>query len=257
MPQMLAFTRGADSRGTGSTLLGAHVSAQEVVPSQMLNDLLHYSGESLTSLTETTGGKWFRGVGAIDDVFRRLSDDLHFYYSLAYRPTGGKSGRIKVTVRNRPELNVRTRTEIIQRPAGREMSGRVIAALLYPSDVDELQMKVVAEKPEKEGRKTFAIPIEVIIPVEKLTLVRDEDGTYRGMVSVHYASSLNEKEFLSYGRQDQVVELTPQQYAQLKLGRYRYHSRVTVPKGNVRIVVGVVDSGSRLASLQSVSLTAK
>lgn len=258
VPTMLAVTRGADSRNTSSSLLGNHISAREVVPSQMLNDLLHYSGESLTSLTEITGGKWFRGVGAIDDVFRRLSDDLHFYYSIAYRPTGAAgSRRIKVTIRNRPELNVRTRTEVIERPAGREMSGRVIAALLYPSDVNDLEMKVVAEKPQKEGRKNFAVPIEVIIPVEKLTLVRDHDGTYRGMVSVHYASSLNEKEFLSYGRNDQVVELTPQQYAQLKRGRYRYQSRITVPRGNVRIVVGVVDSPSRAASLQSVSLTTK
>ena len=118
-------------------------------------------------------------------------------------------------------------------------------------------MKVSAEKPEKEGRKNFSVPIEVVIPVENLTLMRDEDGTYRGMVSVHYASSLNEKEFVSYGRQDQIVELTAQQYAQMKRGRYRYNSRITVPKGKVRIVVGVVDSTSRLASLQSVSLTAK
>jgi VWFA-related protein len=259
VPQMLAVTRGADSRTVGSTLLGGSVAGNEVVPAQMLSDLLHYGGESLTSLTETTGGSWFRGVGAIDDVFRRLSDDLHFYYSLAYTPNGSstKARRIKVTVRNQPELKVRTRTEVIERPSGREMSGRVIAALLYPTEVNDLQMKVKAEKPEKEGRKNFSVPIEVVIPVDKLTLMRDEDGTYRGMVSVHYASSLNEKEFVSYGRQDQLVELTAQQYAQQKRGRYRYHSRITVPKGNVRIVVGVVDSTSRLASLQSVSLTAK
>jgi VWFA-related protein len=261
VPQILAVTRGADSKSLGSTLLDdtRQVYGREVVPSQMLNDLLHYGGESLTSLTETTGGSWFRGVGAIDDVFRQLSDDLHFYYSLAYTPAASttKSRRVKVTVRNRPELKVRTRTEVIERPSGREMSGRVIAALLYPTDVNDLQMKVVAEKPEKEGRKNFAVPIEVVIPVDKLTLIKDEDGTYRGMVSVHYASSLNEKEFVSYGRQDQLVELTPQQYAQQARGRYRYNSRITVPKGNVRIVVGVVDSTSRMASLQSVSLTTK
>lgn len=263
VPQILAVTRGADSKSLGSTLLDGpkQVYGREVVPSQMLNDLLHYNGESLTSLTETTGGSWFRGVGAIDDVFRRLSDDLHFYYSLAYAPTGTatKSRRVKVSIRNRPELKVRTRTEVIERPAGREMSGRVIAALLYPSDVDDLHMKISADKPEKEGRnkKTFLVPIEVVIPVDKLTLMRDEDGTYRGMVSVHYASSLNEKEFVSYGRQDQMVELTPQQYAQQARGRYRYNSRISVPKGNVRIVVGVVDSTSRAASLQSVSLTTK
>lgn len=265
VPNMLAVTKGADSKSLGSTLLDGptQVYGREVIPSQMLNDLLHYSGETLTSLTETTGGSWFRGVGAIDDVFRRLSDDLHFYYSLAYTPAAGKSAqsrRVKVTVRNRPELKVRTRTEIIERPAGREMSGRVIAALLYPSDVDELKMKISADKPEKEkgrNKKTFSVPIEVVIPVDKLTLFRDEDGTYRGMVSVHYASSLNGKEFVSYGRQDQMVELTPQQYAQQTLGRYRYNSRITVPKGDIRIVVGVVDSSSRAASLQSLSLSTK
>jgi VWFA-related protein len=262
VPQMLAITRSADSKSLGSTLLDGptQVYGREVVPPQMLSDLLHYNGESLTSLTETTGGSWFRGVGAIDDVFRRLSDDLHFYYSLAYTPTGSSSTqarRIKVTVRNRPELKVRTRTEVIERPAGREMSGRVIAALLYPTDVNDLHMKVSAEKPEKEGRRNFSVPIEVVIPVDKLTLLRDEDGTYRGMVSVHYASSLNQKEFVSYGRQDQIVELTPQQYAEQARGRYRYNSRITVPKGNVRIVVGVVDSASRVASLQSLSLTTK
>jgi VWFA-related protein len=264
VPQMLAVTRGADSRTLGSTLIDGpkQVYGREVVPSQMLNDLLHYSGESLTSLTETTGGKWFRGVGAIDDVFRRLSDDLHFYYSLAYTPTAGpnKARKVKVTVRNRPELNVRTRTEVLERPAGREMSGRVIAALLYPTNVDELAMKISAEKPELTGRgrkKLYEVPIEIEIPVDKLTLMRDEDGGYRGLVSIHYASSLNEKEFISYGRQDQMVELTAQQYAQQARGRYRYNSRITVPKGNVKIVVGVVDSTSRASSLQSVSLITK
>lgn len=261
VPVSLSFSKGADSRSVGSTVLDSvnHLSAQDVVPPQMLNDLLHYGGETLTSLTETTGGSWFRGIGAIDDVFRRLSDDLHFYYSIAYRPadTAQGSRRVKVTIRNRPELKVRTRTEVMERPSGREMSGRVIAALLYPTDVNELDMKVIAEKPEKEGRKLFSVPIEVEIPVHKLSLVRDEDGTYRGLVSVHYASSLNQKEFVSYGRQDQIVELTPQQYAQQMRGRYRYNSRITVPKGDVRIVVGVVDSASRASSLQSVSLTTK
>jgi len=38
--------------------------------------------------------------------------------------------------------------------------------------------------------------------------------------------------------------------------RYRYTSNITVPKGKIRIALGVVDTTSRLSSLQTVNLVA-
>jgi VWFA-related protein len=258
VPNFLAVTRGADSRSEGSTLVEGIVSAREVIPPQMLNDLLHYEGVTLTSLTEKTGGRWFRGPAGIDDTFRQIADDLFYYYSLAYRPqtTAVESRRVKVSVRNRPELKVRTRTDVIDRPAERDMSGRVVAALLYPADVNDLAMTVSTEKPTKQG-KSFLVPVQVVIPAERITFLRMDNGGYRALVSVHYAVSKDETEFVSYGRQDQIIELTPQQYAEMLRVRYRYTDTITAPKGNIRIVVGVVDSASKVASLQAVSMTTK
>lgn len=259
VPIMLSTTRGADSRTTGSTLLGTHASAMNVIPPEMLTQLLHNNERTISSLAEKTGGRWFRGVGSIADTFEQVLSDLEVYYSIAYRTDSEftKPRRVEVAVRNRPELKVRTRTEVIDVSGARDMSGRVVAGLLYPREVDELAMTVKTEKPRKRGR-SWEIPVEIVIPVEKIAFVRSAEGGYEALVSVHYATSRDDKEFVSYGRQEQRIALTERQFAALSKIRYRYASSITVPKkGDIRIAVGVMDRTSKLSSLETLSVSAR
>jgi VWFA-related protein len=259
IPLFLESGRGADarSRPDQSTLMGdgAHLAARAVVPEEMLSQLLTYEGETLQSFADKTGGRWFRGSGVIDDTFRSLNDDLQVYYSIAYRGRGEGKGPRKVVlkVKGRPELHVRTRSEVIDESGG-DMASRVIAGLLYPLNTDELKMAVKTETPQKEGKK-YNIPLEVVIPIDKITFLRASDGTYQAKVTVHYAAAA-EKEFVSYGRQEQIIELSEHQYREMLRIKYRYTSNITVPKGKIRIALGVVDSTSKMASLQTVNLVA-
>jgi VWFA-related protein len=260
IPLFLETGRGADARSKPnvSTLMGdgVHLSAREVVPQEMLNQLLMYEGETLQSFAEKTGGRWFRGDAVIDDTFRAVNDDLQVYYSIAYRGRGNsnKPRKIALKVKGRPELNVRTRSEVTNNTGG-DMASRVIAGLLYPMQTDELKMTVNTEAPQKDGKK-FNVPLEVVIPTEKITFLLASDGTYQARVIVHYAAAA-EKEFISYGRQEQVIQLTPSQYRQVLRIRYRYTSSITVPKGQIRIALGVVDSTSKMSSLQTVKVIAQ
>jgi len=163
---------------------------------------------------------------------------------------------VQVSVKNRPELKVRTRTEVIDPVAGEDMSSRVLASLLYPRDVNELKMSVTTEKPQRKGR-SYLVPLQVVIPVDKITFLRANDGKYKGRVAVHYATARDDKEFVSYGRQEQIIELSAKQYSELQRIRYRYTSEITVPKGRIRISLGVTDATSKLSSLQTVSVEAK
>lgn len=255
VPLILDFSRGADSRTVGSSVLGEHVSASDVVPREMLSQMLTYGAETLTSLTEKTGGRWFRGVASIDDTFRHLADDLRTYYSLAYHPKTDDANvrKIEVKVRKRPDLVVRTRTEVVARPQGRDMAERVVAGLLYPQSEDALAMIVKTEAPSKRGRK-YEVPVELVIPVSRLTFVRADDGTHRAIVHIHYAAARDDKELLSYGAHQQIVELSASQYASLERGRYRYQSKVSVPRGAIKIALGVIDTMSNHASLKTVSV---
>jgi hypothetical protein len=259
IPLFLESGRGADARARTdqSTLMGdgAHLAAREVVPEEMLSQLLTYEGETLQSFADKTGGRWFRGSGVIDDTFRSLNDDLEVYYSIAYRGRGEGKGprKVVVKVKGRPELQVRTRSEVIDEGGG-DMASRVIAGLLYPLNTDELKMAVKTDTPQKEGKK-YNVPLEVVIPIDKITFLRASDGTYQAKVIVHYAAAA-EKEFVSYGRQEQIIELSENQYREMLRIKYRYTSNITVPKGKIRIALGVVDSTSKMASLQTVNLVA-
>jgi hypothetical protein len=210
-------------------------------------------------MTEKTGGKWFRGVGAIDDTFRQVTNDLQAYYSIAYRQADSKSNKprkVQVSVKNRPDLHVRTRTEVIDPIDAGDMSSRVLASLLYPRDTNDLKMSVTTETPQRKGR-AFLVPLQVVIPVDKITFLRSHDGKYKGRVAVHYATARDEKEFVSYGRQEQIIELSAKQYAELQRIRYRYKSEITVPKGRIRIALGVTDATSKISSVQTLSVEAK
>jgi VWFA-related protein len=259
IPLFLDSGRGADARARPdqSTLMGdgVHLAARVVVPEEMLSQLLTYEGETLQSFADKTGGRWFRGTGVIDDTFRALNDDLQVYYSIAYRGRGEGKGPRKVTVKvkGRPELKVRTRSEVIDESGG-DMASRVIAGLLYPLNTDELKMAVKTQTPQKEGKK-YNVPLEVVIPIDKITFLRASDGTYQAKVIVHYAAAA-EKEFVSYGRQEQIIELSAKQYRDMMRIKYRYTSSITVPKGKIRIALGVVDSTSKMASLQTVNVVA-
>jgi VWFA-related protein len=259
VPLTLDISRSADSRSVGSTLfMDTSLSAKATVPPEMVNQLLHNGGETLTSMTEKTGGLWFRGIGSIDETFRQVNNDLQVYYSLAYRVASEdpKAHKLKLSVRGRPELQVRTRSEVVDRTKSRGMADRVVAELVFPGVLNDLQMVLKAEPPQRDG-KMFVVPVEVVIPVERMTFIRSQSGTYTAKVSLHYATALDQKEFVSYGRQEQIIELSDRQYRDQKRIRYRYTSSITVPKGNVRIALGVTDTTSSVSSLQTLAVNAR
>ncbi len=257
------LSRGAASipvrTGPMSTGMNAGPDLRKDVSTSMHVDLLQNSAATLTSLSEKTGGRWFRGDAGIDDTFKQLSTDLSVYYSLAYRATGaaGETRKVEVKVRNRPELKVRTRTEVLQKSTGREMDDLVVASLIYPRPVNELGIQVTAGAPVK-ARGYFTIPIDIVLPMSKLTFLPSEDGTkYVASFDVHFASAGRERDFMTGGKQNQVVEITPEQHAQVAGINYRYKTGINVSEGASRIAVGLIDETTKLTGFGTVEVMAR
>ncbi|MFL6246823.1 MAG: VWA domain-containing protein [Thermoanaerobaculia bacterium] len=235
-----------------------HVAGSQIMPQQMLPELLHYRGETLTSLTEKTGGKWFRGVGTIDDVFRQVASDMSVYYSLAYRATGARDQprRIEVRIRNRPELHARTRTEVVDRSPDREMADVTFANLLFPRDVNELKITLTAGKPAGDGR-AYIVPLDVVIPLDKLTFAQIDGGKYAAVADIHFAAAGLTNNFATSGRQRQNIEITAEQHAARAGITTRFKTGMQVPKGRTRIAVGVMDEASRMTGFNNVEVVAE
>jgi VWFA-related protein len=221
-------------------------------------DFMQNGANTLTSLTEATGGRWFRGLSSIDDTFRQVSEDMSFYYSLAYRATGkaAKGRRVTVSVRNRPELRVRTRAEALEKSTEQEMSDLVVASLLYPRTVNELGIAVTPGTPAKD-RGLFTIPLDVVIPLKNLTFLPVDGGKYVASFDLHYAASGELRDFGTGGMRQQKIELTPEQYAAVGTTNYRYKTGIQVSPGRARIAIGVLDSATKLTGFRTVEVVAQ
>ena len=272
VPASPSVNKSASSRTVGSTqrkkpgLLSHtndeatvnHVAGSQIMPAQMLPELLHYRGETLTSLTEKTGGKWFRGVGGIDDVFRQVASDLRVYYSLAYRATstGDQPRRIEVKIRNRPELRARTRTDVIDRSPEQEMADLTFANLLFPRDLNELKVAVTAGTPVR-NEKAYRVPLDVVIPLDKLTFAQIDGGKFASVADIHFAAAGLTNDFTVSGRHRHNIEITAEQHAARAGVTTRFKTGIQVPKGRTRIALGIIDEASRLAGFTNVEVVSE
>jgi VWFA-related protein len=264
VPLTLGLQKTADTKKRGTvqrltTKSVGSVAERVKLPFNYLDELQHYRAQTLTSLTEKTGGAWFRGIATIDDVFRQVSTDLDVYYSLAYRATGeaDKPRRLTVQVRNRPELRVRTRTDVIDRSPEREMGDLTAANLLFPRELNELNVAVATPAKPSRGKRFYTVPVDVSIPLQSLTFFPTDGDKYHAAIDVHFAAAALRTNYTTSGRHRQDIEISAAQYATLGKGIYRFKTGIEVPAGSSRIAIGVMDKASRLAGFGNLEVHAK
>jgi VWFA-related protein len=259
-PYGLFELRTAGSRPSGSTSgpNAGHASVQQGIGLENMYSLMSFQAQTMTSLTEKTGGKWFRGVGTMDDLFRQVSSDLRVYYSLAYRATGerDKPRKIEVRIRNHPELRARTRTDVVDKSPEREMADLVMSSILFPREVNELHMNVTTAPPTRRG-KAYTIPLDITLPLDTLTFVRGADDKYTATLAIHFAAAGLESDYTTSGVHQQTVELSADVYPHRNGRTYRYKSGIEVPAGPTRIAIGVMDTSTNLTGFRTVEVLAK
>src|SRR5207248_4600911 len=181
---------GADVGRGRSSPQGQSFGAGTFAVDQFHRSVVAETRDTLQTLADDTGGKFFVGARQLSDGFRQIADDLTSYYSLGYRSEGaGDNGirKIEVRVKGRSELVVRARREMLRRSPEREMDDVVAANLIVPRTVNELAISATAGKPEFRVQN-YRVPVVVKIPLSKLTFIPDGDK-YRGAFSVHYAAA--------------------------------------------------------------------
>jgi hypothetical protein len=229
-----------------------------VLPSNLFETMITATETTMKSLAERTGGRAFRGDGKIDDVFRQVGDDLRSYYSLAYHATGeaDRARRIEVQVKNHPELRVRTRTAVIENSQQREMEDLVVANLVYPRGPNELAIRAQPGTMTKD-RNLFTIPVETLIPMERLTFLIGPDGRYHASFTVQYAAAGEKSDFAAGQARHQEVTVTNEELLALPGKLFHYTSSLVVAPGHVKIAVGVLDETSKLSGFATIQMWAK
>ena len=215
--------------------------------------------QTFETLTETTGGKWWRGGAGVKPLFQQVADDTTDFYSLGYRATSevrDKARQIVVHVRNHPEYQVRSRHAVVTKSATNEMRDLVIARLLDDRGIDELNVRVSAGKAKREATGSLLVPVDVKVPLSKLTFLRDGD-VYRATFRVHYAASSGALDFAPGEGREQVVVVPSAEMPNIGGKYFTYTSSLRVHPGELRVSVGVLDPLSKLATIKTMTVEAR
>src|ERR1041385_4256752 len=243
-------------RGRGSPM-GKSAAAGTFAVDQFHRSVLEGTRETLQTLADETGGKFFIGARELAEGFRQIGEDLTSYYSLDYRSEGAPNNgvrKIEVRVKNRPELVVRARREMLQRTPEREMDEMVAANLIVPRGVNQLGITATAGKPENRIQNV-RVPVIVKIPLSNLTFIPDGDK-YRGAFSVHYAAA-DSAGFSTGLYRDQTLEIPAADIDAARARFFTYTTYLAVAPGTLKVAVGVYDKYSRLAGFQQLEIAAR
>jgi len=167
-----------------------------------------------------------------------------------------KTRAVRVSVRNHPEYDVRARRAVVQKSPTNEMRDLVMARLLTDRVIDELNVRIAAGKPTRELAGSLLVPIEIRVPLEKLTFLRDGD-VYRASFRVHYAAQSSAMDFAPGEGREQLVEVPSADMPKIGGKFFTYTSSMRVMPGEVKFSVGVLDPLSRLMTIRTVRVDAR
>jgi VWFA-related protein len=157
--------------------------AQQLIQNQL--DLLD-ARESLSSLAAETGGKLFSNNNDINKGLANLLDENSSYYLLGFQPESarwdGKLHKIKVVVRNRPDLTVLARKSYLARsdapkpPSADPKAAEAIEAISSPLARRDIDLRLTAlyiDNAQREPSVTLLLHIDA----SKLQFIESE-GSY-------------------------------------------------------------------------------
>jgi VWFA-related protein len=152
----------------------ANLLAYTVYPigSQASSDLWRNAGSS--RIAGDTGGQMLYQRA---ELLRGAVADTRSYYSLGFVPelvADDARHRIEVEVR-RSGLRTRTRDSYVDLSRSAELSMMAQSALLFGEELPEGPVQVRFGQAERKGLRKMMVPIEVLVPLDELTFVRQRD----------------------------------------------------------------------------------
>jgi VWFA-related protein len=130
----------------------------------------------LQMMAEKTGGVAVLNTNNALPSLERIAQDFNTYYSLGYTPTHFGDGRyhkidVKVKKKGLQGLQVRHREGYRDKNVESRMSDGTMAALKFPIDNNPLGLDLRFGAPTRRADGLYVQPVEVRIPLGKVTLV--------------------------------------------------------------------------------------
>ncbi len=242
--------------GLGAANEGMLAENDKPTPYTVTQAALSNSTESLQLMADMTGGIASINTNNFKQAFKNIERDLQSYYSLGYRAGTERVDRqrnLDVRIKNRSYI-VRSRQTFVEKSTFAEMNDRVIANLLYKVKANDLNILVKAGTPVPT-EDLFRVPVEIQIPMEKLTLLPQGEA-YMGGFSVYVAVANKLGDMSDVNRQTHQIRVPNSDYSKIKGKYYAYSLDLVMEPGPNRISIGVVDDVSNVTGFDRIPINA-
>lgn len=241
--------------------LQSGMSAADSKPDDMLGRMRADGGsaDGLGYLSARTGGFLTANTNGFRRGVARIAEDLSSYYSIGYRSALLRNNRerdIKVVARN-SNFTVRARHTAVARAYERELTDRVVAALLYPSDSNQLGISARVVRTDWKKRNQLSMPVDVIIPMSGLTFNSDGKGLAAD-ISIYIASADKTGSSSMVEQFRQRIPVTREQLPTLGRMHYTYGLMVDLKTTSAenRLAIAVMDNIARTTGLTTLEVAA-
>jgi len=216
--------------------------------------------DSMQMMAEMTGGVASIQTNNYALAFDRIRHDLDSYYSLGYRGGTERVDRqrsLQVRVKNRA-YQVRARQTFVEKSTFSEMNDRVVANLLYRTKANDLNIVLKTLQPiPTDDEDLVRVPVEVVIPMESLTLLPQGDTDYAGGFDVYVVVANKDGDMSDVQRKSHQLRVPAIDLAKTKGKVYTYTLDLLMEKGLDKVSVGVVDNVSNSTGFASQQVLAK
>ena len=207
-------------------------------------------------IAKETGGLTTYGTVNFVKMLPEIAGDMANYYSLAYRvPASGTDGARDLVVRVKDsKLQVRARTQFVEKSDESRMKDRVVAALYGMSDESPIAIAAtLGESKDARGLGRESVPLSIQVPISALTLV-PQDGIHRGAFSVFVMTGSEKGEVSDITRRTQPFDVPAADLERALTGHFTYELEVVVNKGADHVAIGVLDEVSKTFGVTRLAL---
>ncbi len=206
-------------------------------------------------LARTTGGI-AAPVSRMDALLETVQRDLGSYYSLGYRPANDRGGDRPIVVRTKNRAyTVRSRQSYAPKTADDRMRERVVANIYAPVRENEWPVQLRASKPERAGRGTYRVPIEIVAP-PNVTLIPRDGGKLAGGFTVYLAVGDPEGALSATFKQPNAIEVTEAELLGFRRTPLSFTATLTLREGENLISVGLLDQAGGTTGFARTTVTA-
>ena len=213
--------------------------------------------DSLTYMADATGGLSIVNTNDIREGLERISEDMYSYYSIGYTvSTGGadRVHRIEVELPGHPKYELRHRRRFIEKALETKVQDRVLSSLLIDIDDNPMELDLDAGRAAPATGERWTVPLELLFPLDRVALIPEGD-VYVGRVTVFLgARDVNGRQS-ELQRQEHQIRIPEAQLEQARGTRASIELGLLLDEGQQRVAVGLMDTVTRQASYQRVTLS--